>query len=127
MQEFVMFNSTVTGKKNAGTLILKGNLTLENSPRIKEALMDVISRFKETVVRIEEMDQIDFSCFQLFCAAHKSAVEKKKAIVLIPPIDKSAHFLQLLAYSGFVPHFSDGSDSDHVEQDTRGFIVREVE
>jgi anti-anti-sigma regulatory factor len=130
MQEFVMFNSTIVGKKNKGTLTLMGNLTLENSSLIKDALLEAISRFKEILVRIEELEQIDFCCFQLFCAAHNSAVKKKKAIVLIPPVEDSAKFLKLLSYSGLVPqgsHAASTVSNGSATGPTRGFVLREVE
>jgi anti-anti-sigma factor len=80
-----MFDASITGDKKKGTLTLKGELTLSNIHRVKEALLDVFSRFKKINIRIENLEHIDFSCFQLFCAAYKSAVKQGKSMVITPP------------------------------------------
>lgn len=110
-----MFDSKITGNKNTGTLTLKGDLTIQHIDNIKKALLDIISRSKKIVVRIDVLEKIDFSCFQALCAAHKSAEKQKKTMVVTPP--PGDVFLQNMEYAGFARRIEDNT------YETRGFIV----
>ena len=114
-----MFDASITGKKKKGALTLKGELTLSNIHRVKEALLDVLSRFKEIDIIIENIEQIDFSCIQLFCAAHKSAVKQGKSLVVTPPPGEPAKFTEALEYSGFAQIIGGPGD----QLDLKGFII----
>ncbi len=118
-----MFDAVVTGKKDTGLLTLRGDLTMQNSEKVKEALLDAVSRFKKIIVHMEKIEKIDFSCFQLFCAAHKTTVNQEKSMVIVPPAGKSPDFFKLLEYAGFYSHPGAGEERGA----TRGFIIREVE
>lgn len=79
-----MFDAKISGEKNNGTVTLKGDLTIKNIEQIKETLRSALSRFKKITVKIDTLEKIDFSCFQVFCAAHKSAEKQKKSITIFP-------------------------------------------
>ena len=117
-----MFDASITGKKKKGTLTLKGELTLSNIQRVKEALLAVFSRFKEINIIIENIEHIDLSCIQLFCAAHKSAVKQGKSMVITPPRGEPAKFTEALEYSGFAK--VTGSPGD--VNDLKGFIIGDM-
>jgi anti-anti-sigma factor len=112
-----MFDTNIAGDKKNGTLTLTGDLTVNNIDRIRDALLETISRFKKITVKIEALEHIDFACFQLFCAAHKSAANQKKSMVVVPPPESP--FLKMLEYSGFA-HITDQG------YQARGFTIEET-
>jgi anti-anti-sigma regulatory factor len=69
-----------TGKN--GQLTLKGSLTYENAGAVKKALLKGLDKYKTLLLTFEEVEKVDLTTFQLLCAAHKSALERKKNIIL---------------------------------------------
>ena len=114
-----MFDAVVSGINETGTLMLTGQLTIENIEQVREALLDAISQYKDICVKIDNLEQIDFSFIQLFCAAHKSAEHQGKTLLLIPP-KNSGNFYESLRYAGFIPHAG-----EEVTDSVRGFTIRE--
>lgn len=114
-----MFDSKITGNKNTGTLTLKGDLTIRHIDGIKKALLDVISRSKNIIVKIDALEKIDFSCFQVLCAAHKSAEKQKKSMAVTPP--PNGTFLEDMECAGLARRNEDN------RYETRGFIVKTME
>ncbi|MCP5102623.1 MAG: STAS domain-containing protein [bacterium] len=111
-----MFDSKITGNNDTGTLTLNGDLTIQNSDQLKDALQDAVSRFSEIIVCIESVENVDFSCFQLLCAAHKSAAKQEKSLAVVPP--PGDEFMKLLEYSGLARYNED------IGYETRGFTVK---
>ncbi|MCP4148794.1 MAG: hypothetical protein GY757_13690 [bacterium] len=97
-----MLDTQVTGDKETGTVIFRGELTYNNIELIKEAYLDAISRFNTVITRIKELSQIDFSFIQLAFSAQKSAEKQGKTLVLVPP--DSRKFRDAIEHSGFTPY-----------------------
>lgn len=117
-----MFDSKITGNKNTGTLTLKGDLTIQNIDAVKKALLDAVSRSKKIIVRIETLENIDFSFFQVLCAAHKSVEKQKKSLVVTPPpAPHKETFLEKMEYAGFARR------NEENLFETRGFTVSTIE
>ncbi len=114
-----MFDAVINGTNGIGTLMLSGQLTIENIERVRDMILDAFSHYREICIKIDKLDQIDFSFIQLLCAAQKSAEHQGKTVVLIPP-ETNEMFYDSLIYSGFIPH-SGESPKDTV----RGFTIRE--
>lgn len=112
-----MFDANIAGDKKNGTLTLRGDLGVNNMERIKDALLEVISRFKKITVKIEDLEHVDFTCFQLFCAAHKSCAAQKKSLEVTAPADGS--FYEILEYAGF-------AYTENNRYQARGFVLKEA-
>jgi anti-anti-sigma factor len=120
-----MFDAAVTqtgGAGDTGTLTLSGDLTLSHAGQIKDALLEVVSRFKTIIVRVEELENIDFSCLQLFCSAYRTAGAQRKSLVVVPPVNETARFILALEHAGLSPKA--GASEDEIQ--TRGFPVKEI-
>lgn len=61
-------------------LVLDGKLTLEHAEKLKNALMEALEGGDPVVINAEKVIEVDLSSLQLFCAAHKSAVNTQKNI-----------------------------------------------
>ena len=61
----------VKGKKKGKiyTMSIKGDLTIESSQPLKEALLDVFSKNSTIEVNLDEVTDIDLSCMQILCSA----------------------------------------------------------
>lgn len=120
-----MFEAAVSetgGADKSGVLTLMGDLNLENSDRVKTALLDAVSRFETIEVRVKELGKLDFSCLQLFCSAAKTASAQGKSLVIVPPPHHMPRFLLALEHAGLAPK----AGSTENEFNTRGFVVREI-
>lgn len=64
---------------NDGELILEGDLTVEQAEELKEALIAGMEQAERVTVNIEQVTEIDLSCLQVFCSAHRTfdSVEKE--------------------------------------------------
>lgn len=68
------------GPNDAGRLTLKGELTIQHASRLKEVLLDALDRTTNLSVVLEGIKEIDLSCLQVLCSAHRTAIESAKDI-----------------------------------------------
>jgi len=61
-------------------LKLSGDLTIQNADRFKAILEEVLDAADSLVINIESVTEIDLSCLQLFCAAHRTSARLSKAL-----------------------------------------------
>lgn len=113
-----MFDTQLTGDKKTGALTLSGDLIIDHIDAVKEAFIQALDKYNDLTVHIKKLELIDFSCLQLFCAAHKSAVQQKKKLTFQIPSDDA--FNKLLTQTGFL--VGDGG----AERGARGFILKGV-
>jgi len=116
-----MFDTVMTGKDDYGILTLAGELSIMNVERIREALLNVISRYDNITVRLDNVEKLDFPCIQLFCAAHKSARKQGKSLIVMPSEDDAPNIMKRLVYSGF----AQPNEKKRGAYDTRGFVIKE--
>jgi anti-anti-sigma factor len=69
-----------SGKK--GVLRLKGMLTISQAEELKKTLIKALKKVNELEVDLKKVDEIDISCLQLLCSAHKTAAKSSKRLVL---------------------------------------------
>lgn len=69
-----------SGKK--GVLACKGELTINQANALKKALTRALKKVQHLVLDLKNVEGLDVSCLQLFCAAHKTAAQSKKKLVL---------------------------------------------
>jgi ABC-type transporter Mla MlaB component len=65
-----------------GILYLKGPATIEYGTELKQALLDALDRVRELLIDVREVTEVDETCLQLLCAAHRSALGRHKSISL---------------------------------------------
>jgi anti-anti-sigma regulatory factor len=76
-----------------GTITLEGELTLPRAEELKSALLKALVSGGALNIRFGAVQDVDLSCLQVLCSAHKSAVRMKKQIRFggtVPKILKDA-------------------------------------
>jgi anti-anti-sigma factor len=86
-----------SGKK--GVLKLKGMLTISQADDLKNALIKAFKKVTELEVDLKKVDEIDISCLQLLCSAHKTAVKSRKRLVLGGDVPEE--IVQNIMHSGY--------------------------
>ena len=61
---------------------VKGTCTVEEAGRIRALLMERLRETDRIVLDLSGVGEVDLSFLQLICAAHKSALNAKKTLVL---------------------------------------------
>ena len=67
---------------SSGYLQLQGSATLEFSTELCAALLDSLDKTENLVVDVSRITDLDVSALQLFCAARRSAIKRRKNMVL---------------------------------------------
>lgn len=70
---------------DVGMLILNGELTLNSAYKLKRLLIESLEKANNVIIRVEKITEMDISCLQLLCSAHRTAVNLKKILVLNRP------------------------------------------
>lgn len=86
----------------AVTLRLEGPLTLEHAEELRNALREGLSKSLSVTIELADQIEVDLSCLQLFCAAHRSALASRKKLNLRRGVPES--FRNLVESAGFIRH-----------------------
>ena len=82
--DFQNFKSDLTlakkSKVKKGTLVLSGELTIQNATSLKESLLDALNDVETCELDLTDVSQIDLAGIQVLFAAHKSALNRKKSL-----------------------------------------------
>jgi anti-anti-sigma regulatory factor len=73
-------NSIRNLSSNKGTIRLEGDLTLPNAAKLKKILIKALINADAVTIQFGDVQDLDLSCLQLLCSAHRSAVRLKKQI-----------------------------------------------
>jgi len=65
---------------NKGIVMLSGDLTLPYAEELKGVFLKALVETDDVSVGFENVQEVDLSCLQLLCSAHRSAVRLKKSI-----------------------------------------------
>jgi len=87
---------------NVAVLAVSGPVTVERACELKEILMKALQGADQVVFDLEGMTEVDLSCLQILCSAHRTATRLNKSITLgnvRPEVFTSA-----LECSGFERH-----------------------
>lgn len=71
------------------TITLEGDLTLPHATELKDSLAGAIGRSTTVQVQFGAVGEVDLSCLQLLCSAHRSATSQQKEFRLaagLPPV-----------------------------------------
>lgn len=77
-----MANSKKKKSGDVRTLVLEGDLTIQRAAEIKKAFDGSFDGVKKLVLNLEKVDEIDLSCLQIFCSAHRTSAKMEKELVI---------------------------------------------
>jgi ABC-type transporter Mla MlaB component len=65
-----------------GTLVLDGDITVNTAEELRTHLIKAMINVEELSVEFGNIGDIDLSCLQLLCSAHRSAVRMNKRVTV---------------------------------------------
>ncbi len=72
------------GKTNKeGTVVVEGTLTVSQISEVRAELIKALKASGKVAIDLRAVTEIDLSALQLFCSAHKTAINSKKYFELI--------------------------------------------
>jgi len=80
-------------------LALKGALTIECANELKSMLLDALNKKDHVVLNLEGVKEVDLSCLQLLCSAHRTSLKFHKQLTLAGRQPES--FQQAVRDAGF--------------------------
>lgn len=66
----------------AGRLFLKGALTIEHAGELRQMLIDAFKKTDSVKLNLEDVTEVDLSCLQLLCSAHRTSLDLNKQLLL---------------------------------------------
>ncbi len=88
-----------SAKPGEGTLFLEGELTIHYAGQLKDALLKAVGSFDAIVISLGNVQDVDLSCLQLICSAHRTSAKLKKKLSLAA--DPPDLFFQAVRDSGY--------------------------
>ncbi len=70
-----MIDCKVKNSKKKSILNLEGELTIINASELKNILLDAIDKSKDIELNLDKVTNVDLSCLQLFCSAHRTSLK----------------------------------------------------
>ncbi|MHC1744220.1 MAG: lipid asymmetry maintenance protein MlaB [Syntrophobacteraceae bacterium] len=80
-------------------LRLDGRCTIERADELKSMLLESLSRDDAIVIDLENLTEVDLSCLQLLCAAHRRSLRQNKQMQL--GADRPVVFDRAVRTAGF--------------------------
>ena len=75
-----MIECTVEQSDEKKILTLEGDLTIIHVAELKKILQDAIDNSNHIELNLDKVTDVDLSCLQLFCSAHRTSLNLKKTI-----------------------------------------------
>lgn len=75
------------------------DLTVARAGEFKDALVSSLAKAQEIEINLEGVANIDLSCLQVMCAAHRSAAKEGKSLIIKDPT--LAAFVDAKELAGF--------------------------
>ncbi|MBF0110918.1 MAG: STAS domain-containing protein [Magnetococcales bacterium] len=104
-----MIDLSVNDTGDTGTLILSGSITIQHASQLKEALLEGISAAKRLLINLGDVERADLATIQLIYAAHRSLIDKGKALEVDGPIPDAWH--AAVRESGYAGCFNTNDNS----------------
>ncbi len=76
-----------------------GELSINDAHQLKNSLLLALERMKPVLIDLNETTEFDLTAFQLFCSAHRTALNLGIPIRLESA--KSCHFLEIIDQIGY--------------------------
>ncbi len=94
-----MFDYKVEESDEKKILSINGELTIQNAADLKKILIESLEDTSHLTLNIENVTEIDMSCLQLLCSAHKTTINTDKGLSIHG--SPSAIFQEALNVSGY--------------------------
>lgn len=100
-------------KNSGGRVVVKisGNLNILHALRLRDAMMKTLGACNSVELHVNEMEGIDLSSLQIFCAAHKMALDMKKDLIVASAIPDVIR--QIVIGSGYARRIGCSLDKDN--------------
>lgn len=72
-----------TEEEGTRELLLKGALVMQRAAELKEEIQKALGEVDTLIINLNETSEMDLSCIQLLCAAHRAAVALNKTLVRV--------------------------------------------
>jgi anti-anti-sigma regulatory factor len=95
-----VINIKLSELEGMGVIVLGGELTIGHAQELKTSLKEAVDGYNSVVVQLGDITDIDLSCLQLLCSAHKSAIKQKKTFAFGEHVPDT--FSQVFADAGFI-------------------------
>jgi anti-anti-sigma regulatory factor len=92
----------VQGEGPAGVLHLNGDLTINRADELRGALMGALETVEHLVINFEAVGDVDLTCLQLLCSAHRMLTLREKGLTLAGTGRES--MLRAAENAGFMKH-----------------------
>lgn len=94
-----IFTSNDPAAPKSGLLVLQGSATIEFCAELRMALLEALDKTEDLTVDVNGVTELDVAALQLFCAARRSAIKRRKNIVLAAGLSDA--FAEAVLDSGF--------------------------
>jgi ABC-type transporter Mla MlaB component len=88
--------------KKAGWLTADGPLTVQRMAELKKALIKALNEVDNVELRFERVTEVDLSCLQLLCSAHRTSTKRNKRLTL--SLNRAPSFQKAVKDSGYTRH-----------------------
>lgn len=79
-----------------------GSLTIESADQVKAALLGAIESAPDVEINFGDVTDIDLSCLQLLCSAHRTSVAMEKNLTIASTVDGALQ--DAASRGGFIRH-----------------------
>ena len=97
-----MAKTVKTKLKDSREVILSGSLVLSSAGDIRAQLLQALDESDIVHLMLQDVTEVDLSLVQIICAAHRSALQRKKSLVLQKDLPDS--FVQIIEDAGLQDH-----------------------
>jgi ABC-type transporter Mla MlaB component len=87
---------------NTKEIVLTGSLSLAFAAEIRTQLLQALDEAETVHISMKDVDEVDLSLIQLLCSAHRSALARKKTLILQKSLPDM--FVQIVDDAGFQGH-----------------------
>jgi anti-anti-sigma factor len=85
-----------------GVLTMDGELTIQRAAELKTALISSLASVEHLVLNLEKVAEVDLSCLQLLCSAHRTSVRSNKRLTWAG--NRPESLARTVGDAGFVRH-----------------------
>lgn len=92
----------------AKEVVLSGSLSLRTAGEIRNELLQAFDEADTVKVLFQDVEDMDLSLLQIFCAAHRSAIQRNKALIMQDRLPEV--FVQIVKDAGLNGHIGCSSE-----------------
>lgn len=93
---------TLEQSGTVGVLTINGALTVGCASELKAALMKALETVEHLILNLAAVDELDLSCLQLLCAAHRTSQKLNKQLTIAD--NRPEAFRGTVCLSGYGRH-----------------------